>query len=128
VKLYLASGTDQGDVAAEAEAMGYAHLFEGRIFGAVGDVTVEAKRIVIERIIRERALSGPQFATFGDGPVEIRETRKRNGIAVGVASDEVRRFGLNAAKRSRLIRAGADIIVPDFSQLENLTRLLNLES
>ncbi|HAU36743.1 MAG TPA: carbohydrate kinase, partial [Phycisphaerales bacterium] len=40
VRLYLASGTDQDDVAAEAEALGYGGLFEGRIFGAVGDVTV----------------------------------------------------------------------------------------
>jgi hypothetical protein len=40
----------------------------------------------------------------------------RGGRAVGVASDEVRHFGLNSAKRSRLIRAGADVIVPDFTQ------------
>ena len=126
VKLYLASGTDEAEVVAEAEALGYAHLFEGRIFGAVGDIKVEAKKMVIERIIREHDLGGLQFATFGDGPVEIRETRKRNGIAVGIASDEVRRFGLNAAKRARLIRAGADLIVPDFSQLPHLDKLLQL--
>jgi phosphoglycolate phosphatase-like HAD superfamily hydrolase len=124
VKLYLASGTDQADVAAEAEGMGYAPLFERRIFGAVGDIKVEAKKLVVERIMREHNLSGPQFATFGDGPVEIRETRKRGGITVGVASDELRRFGLNAAKRTRLIRAGADIIIPDFSQLDRIARLL----
>ncbi len=46
VKLYLASGTDQADVAAEAEALGYAGLFEGRIFGAVGDIK-EFHNIVI---------------------------------------------------------------------------------
>jgi len=126
VKLYLASGTDEADVKAEAKAMGYAHLFEGRIFGAVGDIKVEAKRVVVERIIGENALSGSEFVTFGDGPVEIRETRKRGGIAVGVASDEVRRFGLNPTKRSRLIRAGADIILPDFSQLDALVEALNL--
>ena len=33
------------------------------------------------------------FAVFGDGPVEIQEDRKRGGLAVGVASDELRRFG-----------------------------------
>ena len=126
VKLYLASGTDVADVKAEAEAMGYAHLFEGRIFGAVGDIRVEAKKIVVERIIAEHGLSGPQFITFGDGPVEIRETRKRNGITVGVASDEVQRFGLNTVKRTRLIRAGADVITPDFSQLDRLLQLLKL--
>ena len=126
IKLYLASGTDVDDVKSEAQAMGYADLFEGRIFGAVGDVKVEAKRVVLDRIISEHGLSGSEFATFGDGPVEMQETRKRGGIAIGVASDELRRFGLNEAKRSRLIRAGADIIVPDFSQLDPLFGLLGL--
>ncbi len=128
IKLYLASGTDVDDVKSEAQAMGYADLFEGRIFGAVGDVKVEAKRVVLDRIISEHGLSGAEFATFGDGPVEMQETRKRGGIAIGVASDELRRFGLNEAKRSRLIRAGADIIVPDFSQLDPLLGLLGLNS
>ncbi len=126
VKLYLASGTDEQDVVAEARAMGYADLFEGRIFGAVGDVNVEAKKVVLERIIRENGLSGHEFVTFGDGPVEMRETRKRGGICVGLCSDEVRRFGMNPAKRGRLIRGGAGLLIPDFSQLPQLMRLLQL--
>jgi hypothetical protein len=107
--------------------MGYADLFEGRIFGAVGDVKVEAKKVVLERIIRENKLAGHQFMTFGDGPVEMRETRKRGGICVGVASDELRRFGLNPSKRTRLIRAGATLVVPDFSQMPALLRVLQLQ-
>lgn len=126
VTLYLASGTDEADVIAEAEALGYAHLFEGGIFGATGDIRVEAKRVVLERIIHENNLTGMEFATFGDGPVEMRECRKRGGIAVGIASDEVQRFGLNAIKRARLIRAGADLMVPDFSQLNKLLAALGL--
>ena len=124
VKLYLASGTDQADVAAEAEALGYADLFEGRIFGAVGDIKVEAKRVVLEGIFAEHGLSGPELATFGDGPVELRETRKRGGVAVGVATDERRRFGLNLAKRARLIRAGADLVVAHFTQMGRLLEVL----
>ena len=124
VKLYLASGTDVADVVTEAETLGYGRLFEGRIFGAVGDIKVEAKRVVLERIFREHNLRGSELATFGDGPVEIRETRKRDGVAVGLASDEVRRFGPNPAKRSRLVRAGADLIAPDFSQLDRLLAAL----
>lgn len=120
VTLYLASGTDEGDVKNEAALLGYADLFEGGIFGAVGDISKYSKKMVIDRIIRENDLSGPQLACFGDGPVEMRETRKRGGVAIGIASDEVRRFGLCEEKRSRLIRAGADIIVPDFSQRETL--------
>ena len=51
VRLYLASGTDQADVERETEALGYRSLFADRIFGAVGDATKEAKRIVLERIM-----------------------------------------------------------------------------
>jgi rfaE bifunctional protein kinase chain/domain len=126
IKLYLASGTDEADALAEAKAMGYAEMFEGRIFGAVGDVNVEAKKMVLERIIREYNLAGHQFATLGDGPVEIRETRKRGGLCIGVASDEVRRFGWNMNKRGRLIRAGAQLIVPDYSQLPALLKLMRI--
>lgn len=127
VALYLASGSDEGDVIAEARALGYADLFEGRIYGAVGDATKEAKRIVMDRIIRDiGAANVGSMAAFGDGPVEVRESRKRGGLAVGVASDEVRRFGLNAAKRRRLIRAGADLIASDFSQPVPLLQLMGL--
>ena len=124
IKLYLASGTDRADVVAESEAMGYADLFDGGIYGAVGDITKYSKKMVIERIMTENNLQGPELAVFGDGPVEMRECRKRDGIAIGVASDEIRRHGLNIEKRTRLIKAGAHIIVPDFSQHDKLIKLL----
>ncbi len=127
VKLYLASGTDEADVKSEARVLGYDHLFEGRIYGAVGDITKEAKKIVLDRILDSIGESAfGIIATFGDGPVEMRETKKRDGIAIGVASNELRRYGLNDNKRTRLIKAGADIIVPDFSQIPQLLSLLNI--
>ncbi len=129
VKLYLASGTDEADVKSEAKVLGYDHLFEGRIYGAVGDITKEAKKIVLDRIldsIGESALG--KVATFGDGPVEMRETNKRGGISIGVASNELRRYGLNESKRTRLIKAGADVIIPDFSQVSQILSLLNIKS
>ena len=127
IKLYLASGTDVEDVAAEAHALGYDHLFGGRIFGAVGDVTKEAKKIVLDRILDAIGQSAAgRVVTFGDGPVEIRETNKRGGITIGVASNELRRYGLNESKRTRLIKAGADVLIPDFSQMKQLLGLLNI--
>lgn len=127
VKLYLASGTDEDDVKKEASIMGYAHLFDGGIYGAVGDITKEAKKMVLDRILNSIGDSADgQLVTFGDGPVEMRETHKRGGIAVGIASNELRRFGLNESKRARLIKAGADVIVSDFSQLPVLLNLLNI--
>jgi rfaE bifunctional protein kinase chain/domain len=128
IQLYLASGTDVADVAHEAGVLGYDHLFEGRIFGAVGDINKEAKKIVLDRILDTIGLSASgKVATFGDGPVEIRETNKRGGITIGVASNELRRYGLNESKRTRLIKAGADIVIPDFSQAAHLLSLLNIK-
>jgi rfaE bifunctional protein kinase chain/domain len=124
IKLYLASGTDRQDVVAEAESLGYAGFFDGGIYGAVGDIAKYSKKMVIEKIMTGNNLQGPELVVFGDGPVEIRECRKRDGIAVGIASDEIRRHGLSIEKRTRLIKAGAHLIVPDFSQHKTLLNLL----
>jgi rfaE bifunctional protein kinase chain/domain len=124
LKLYLASGTDQEDVINEAQVLGYAGLFEGGIYGSENDIRKYSKKMIINRIIREHGLEGHELLVFGDGPVEIRECVKSGGIAVGVASDEVRRYGLNEDKRSRLIRSGARVIIPDFSQADRLMDLL----
>lgn len=124
VKIYLASGTDEEDVINEARSLGYADLFDGGIYGSVGDIAKYSKKMVIERIIRENNLKGNELMVIGDGPVEIKECRKAEGISIGLASDEIRRYGLNKSKRTRLIKAGAHIIIPDFSQKEKLMRLL----
>ena len=127
LKLYLASGTDEEDVRNEAAGLGYAGLFEGRIYGSVDRADQDAKRIVLERILADVGeRNAAHLLTFGDGPVEIRETHKRGGFAVGIASDEVRRFGGNPAKRGRLIRAGADMLIPDYSQLPRLLAVLGI--
>lgn len=127
VTLYLASGTDEADVIDEARALGYADLFGGGIFGAVGDLNIEAKRDVLARIVRATGAAGSEIVVVGDGPVEVREARKRGAFAVGLASDEVRRHGLDLRKRTRLIRAGADVIVPDFCHADALLSHLGLE-
>ena len=46
------------------------------------------------------------------------------GVAVAVASDEVNRRGVNAWKRNRLIRAGADIVIPEYRKHERLLSYL----
>ena len=126
VRLYLASGTDENDVKREAQRLGYADVFDGGIYGSIGEVTKDAKKVVIERIIHEVNGAYDQLITFGDGPVEMRETKRHGAVAIGVASDELRRFGMNYEKRRRLIRAGADALVPDFSQWQELWQILRL--
>ena len=73
--LYLASGTDQEDVEREAGVLGYAPLFSGKIYGAVGDIRHEPKLKALEAIMTEiHKASRGKMVMFGDGPVEIRET------------------------------------------------------
>lgn len=128
VKLFLASGTDTADVRAEAELLGYADCFEGRIFGSVGDVANDPKRVVIKQIIENEVGGDPsRCIVFGDGPVEMREAKRHGLIAIGLASDEVRRYGDNPKKRKRLILGGADLLLPDFSYADELARCLGWE-
>ncbi|MCF7953696.1 MAG: HAD family hydrolase, partial [Spirochaetales bacterium] len=126
VSLYLASGTDQEDVRKEAELLGYADYFNGGIYGSVGDVSRDPKQMVMKGIlekIEERPdIDAERCAVFGDGPVEIREARKHGMLAVGILSDERQRFGRNEAKRERLVLAGSDLLLPDFSCSEEFSR------
>jgi phosphoglycolate phosphatase-like HAD superfamily hydrolase len=126
VRLYLCSGTDVEDVIRDADLLGISRWFDGGIHGAVGDVHTEAKRIVLDRIMAQIAQEAGHVVTFGDGPVEIRETRSRGGLAIGVATDETSLGRLNPAKRARLIAAGADIIISDFSQPDRLAECLSM--
>ena len=107
VRCYLASGTDEPYVLDEAAALQLTPYFAG-IYGARDDYKSFSKKILIERIIAENHLSGPEFVAFGDGFVEIEDSKHVGGIAVGVASDEANRSGVDAWKRNRLIEAGAD--------------------
>jgi len=124
VACYLASGTDVQYVRDEAEALGLAPYFEGRIYGALDDYRSYSKAMVIEGILREHHLEGPELVTFGDGYVEIENTVAVGGIAVGVATDEVRRRGVDEWKRQRLIAAGAHVIIPDFTVCDALVSYL----
>lgn len=130
VTLYLASGTDAGDVRREAEMLGYADCFNGGIYGSVGDIAHDPKKMVLEQIMGEidrHAGRKPRCVVFGDGPVEMREARKRGLTAVGVLSDERQRYGLNLKKRSRLVLGGADVLIPDYSWSDELSAWLGWE-
>ncbi len=122
--LFLASGTDEENVVEEASVLGYADKFNGGIFGSKGNEIGDAKKIVIERIIKESGSNGENLMVIGDGPVELREGRKVGALCIGIASDEIRRYGLNENKRERLIKAGAHYLIPDFSQLKQLSEII----
>ncbi len=55
------------------------------------------------------------MVVFGDGPVVMREAKRHGLLAVGILSDEIRRYGLNMKKRSRLILVGQTSSFQTFS-------------
>ncbi|HTU23545.1 MAG TPA: HAD family hydrolase [Gemmataceae bacterium] len=118
--LYLASGTDLKYVRREAELLGVAEYFGEHIYAALDDYQQFSKQMVIERLLRENDLHGEELLGFGDGFVEIEEIRRAGGVAVAVASDEVNRRGVHAWKRDRLVRAGADIVIPEYRRHQRL--------
>lgn len=123
VVCYLASGTDEKYVQEESELLGLTDYFAG-IYGALEDYKSYSKKMVIQRIIQTHQLHGSNFIAFGDGFVEIEDSKSVDGIAVGVASDEKNRSGVDEWKRNRLIAAGADIIIPDFREARLLESFL----
>lgn len=122
--LYVASGTDHAYVLDEAACLGVDRYFGEHIYGALDDYKSFSKAILIERIIRDNDLHGSEFITFGDGFVEIENCKQVGGVAVGVATEEHTRQGIDEWKRNRLIDAGADLIIPDFREGEKVLAYL----
>lgn len=116
IVLYLASGTDEQYVMEEARLLGVTDYFDGGIYGAKDQYKLFSKAMVIQNIITAHDLSGKELIGFGDGYVEIENIKTYKGLAVGVATDEANRCGIDEWKRKRLIKAGADIIIPDFRE------------
>ena len=124
IHCYLASGTDVEFVKNEAELLGVAPYFDGGIFGALREYKKFSKAMIIQKIITDFGLSGNELLIIGDGYVEIENAKAVGAIAVGVASVEANRYNMNADKRERLIRAGADIIIRDFQEGNQLLNYL----
>lgn len=125
IALYVASGTDHPDVVNEATALGVAQYFTQIAGAPVGSENC-SKEKVIAQLLQERDLPGEQIAVMGDGKVEIRLGRESGARTVGIASDERARRGIDEVKRQRLIAAGADVIIGDYTDLDTLLAFLGL--
>ncbi|HOA59880.1 MAG TPA: nucleotide exchange factor GrpE [Verrucomicrobiota bacterium] len=124
--LYLASGTDEVFVKQEAAALGLTQYFGPRIYGALDDYKQFSKKMVIDRILRENQIDGARLLSFGDGYVEIQNTKEVGGLAVAVASDEANNGSgqCDEWKRQRLLGVGADVVIPDFRDALTLLPIL----
>ena len=115
LKLIILSGTAELEVKREAVLLGLAPYFGEHIYGATPGLDFSKKQ-VIDRILHEEGIEGSHLLSFGDGPVEIEFTKSVGGLAIGVASDEqIHGSGrVDEDKREHLLRAGADVIIPDY--------------
>jgi len=126
IHLVLASGTDLVYVRDELAVLGLDHFFGEHVYGALDDYKKFSKAMIIRRMISELGYQDEEIVGFGDGFVEIEEVKRVGGLAIGVASDEVQRSGVNAWKRQRLISAGADVIIGDYRHQDTLLNQLGL--
>ncbi|MBQ6065327.1 MAG: HAD family hydrolase [Clostridia bacterium] len=126
IKCYLASGTDEPDVMAEAELLGVDSFFDGGIHGARDGLTDCSKEAVIKELLESERVQPEELVTFGDGCVEIELTAAIGGYAVGVATDEKTGDGVDPWKRGRLLSAGAAMIIPHFAEPETVLKALGL--
>ena len=114
--LYLASGTDEAAVKREADLLDVSRYFGPHIYGALDDYKNFSKKMIIDRILAENAICGAQLLSFGDGYVEIENTKSVGGYALAVASDEANNGSgrVDEWKRVRLLGVGADAVIPDY--------------
>jgi phosphoglycolate phosphatase len=127
LKMYLASGTDEIFMAEEARLLGVSPFFDGGVYGAQEDYKSFSKKILIQRIISSTDVRGGEIVGFGDGYVEIEETKLVGGTTVGVATKEPECAEVDEWKRQRLIGVGADFVVPNFLGHEHLIETLFAE-
>jgi phosphoglycolate phosphatase-like HAD superfamily hydrolase len=127
LKLYLASGTDEIYMREEARLLDVARYFDGGVYGAQEDYKSFSKKILIQRIVSNTGVGGPEMVGFGDGYVEIEEVKLVGGVTVGVATHEPECREIDPWKRQRLIGVGADYIVPNFLARQQILDALFLK-
>lgn len=123
-RMYLASGTDEAYMKEEARLLDVTRYFDGGVYGALDDYKSFSKAILIKQVIESAGYQGEEFLGFGDGYVEIENVKQVGGVTVGVASDEPDCLNVDEWKRNRLIGVGADYIVPNFLDHDQLFSML----
>lgn len=118
--MLLASGTDLDALKTEAKLLQVDEYFNQGIIGPESDTSTFTKDGACDEMLERLGLPGKSLLNIGDGFVETKLTRDRGGIAIGVAYDANRPGEYHAWRREQLIRAGADLIVPDLTQSELL--------
>lgn len=127
LKILLVSGTKISIVQPQCELLQISSFFNGGIFGAPEDSRNFSKETVIREFLEKNGIPPESLVGFGDGFVETKFVHEIGGYAVGLATNESERDGnVNEWKRKRLLEAGADAVIPDFANAEELVKLLGI--
>ena len=113
IKIYAASGTDDADVKKEAEVLGVSKYFDS-IEGAKPFSEDCSKEATIKDLMKNH--KGSELMVVGDGPVEIRLGKEAGAFTIGICADEKKLSGWDEAKINRLTKAGAHILIDEFSK------------
>ena len=126
ITLTLATGSVLHEVRHETELLDVARYFDAMHGPHTLDDRHFSKCAVIAGLLRDRGVDGAALLAFGDGPVEIRETKAVGGIAIAVASDEENHGSgrMDPAKRETLLAAGADGVIADFHSAQQIVEAL----
>jgi FMN phosphatase YigB (HAD superfamily) len=116
IEMAVLSTTAQERLEEELALLGLRGFFGRHIYGGKGDPTKFSKRVIFEQMLAEEKISGGHLLSFGDGPVELRDTKELGGVAVGVCTDEERNGSgeCDPHKRTGLFAVGADVVIPDY--------------
>ena len=118
--LHIVSGTPRPAVSAEVDCLGVRDFFDQRIYGPTGLTdTSFHKRHALRSIVEAHGLDPLRsLISFGDGAVEISETKAIGGRAIAVAADEEHWHSgrWDESKLLRLAEAGADYAIPDYHE------------
>ena len=129
--LYLASGTDITPVKESVKLLGYQKFFGDRIIASGSTVNPDEcpKQIIIETLVADRNLQPGQLLCFGDGVPELEYANAFGGVCVGLLTPDSSHYELQNhftmdRKRTRLIKAGAHVLAPDYRYVSKLADIL----
>ena len=123
VSLILASGTDDPELQYEARLLDIDRYFDGGVYGAQPDPDF-SKEGLIRGVIERGHAVGEELIGFGDGNAEISLTLAAGGLAVGLATDEPDCLKINQWKCARLRQAGAQLIIPNYLECDELLKAI----
>ncbi len=123
---FVISGTDYDQVATEVEMLGLARYISGGLFAPHGNDANFTKFNVISNLQKQYGWSGEDLIGFGDGVIETQVLKSLGGTAIGVASHPAGTIATtpHPHKRQLLISAGADAVIPDYRDAEQLAAWL----